>query len=373
MRKWILIFVSLFIGGWSLQAQDQVSCRQLLEDAKEAYGAGMVEVVPDLLLPCLDQGALQGTSRQEAYKLVINAYLFDYLPDEADQMMDRFLTDFPGYRAQEGDPAEFVLLLESNLRERGIDPNQPLVIEEEQVPEQARPQQQARQQSVRPPFEYTNSIGFTLGANGTFPQMVERYSTGDPAEALGSFGFKPGFQVGGALNLLLGQAVEVSFGVQFNRTSFSYSDTPFEFTSYEYLEHQNRVQLPASFLFKLNPYSRRVSVYLRAGVMGEALISASGSGIRSYTENLKDVEVDGISVKDARTSLNLAGLAGLGVRIPLQKSFIFIETSYAYSIFLANKGENRYVNQDLTWLLYHVDSDFRLQQLSLTTGIAWNL
>jgi hypothetical protein len=212
-----------------------------------------------------------------------------------------------------------------------------------------------------------------LGVNGTFPQMVERYSTGDPAEALGSFGFKAGFQAGGSLNLLLGQAVEVSFGLLFNRTSFSYTDTPAEFTTYEYLEHENRLQVPATFLFKLNPDTRRVSVYLRAGLMGDYLVSATGSGVRSFTENLKDVVVEGSSVKGSRTSLSLAGLGGLGVRIPLEKSFFFIESRYTYNLFLANNGENRYENQDLTWLLFHVDSDFRLQQLSFLAGIAWNL
>jgi hypothetical protein len=139
------------------------------------------------------------------------------------------------------------------------------------------------------------------------------------------------------------------------------------------VEHENRLQLPATFNFRLNPRARRVSVYLRAGIVGDYLISASGSGVRSYTENLKDVEVDNVSIKDSRAVLSLNGLAGLGVRIPMENSFFFIESRYTTGFFLVNQKENRYDNQDLIWLLYHVDSDFRMQQVSLLAGISWNL
>ncbi len=374
MRKWILIFFPLYLIGQTLQAQDQVGCSQLYQDAREAYDAGMVELVPELLLPCLESGGLTGRAKQEAYKLVINAYLFDFLPDEAGAMMDRFVEDFPEYRAQDSDQAEFVLLLDAKLRERGIDPDQAQEPEEVEEPVVTRrTTTPPRQVPVKPPFTYGNSIGFQLGFVGSLPMMVERYSIGDPSLDEGSFGFLPGFQAGMVLNLSLGEVVETGFGLHFNRTSFSYSATPLAFASYTYEEHQNHLQLPVSFLFRLNPRSSRVSVYLRAGVVGDYLLSASGSGVRSYDEYLRDVEVDPVDVKPARRSINLSGLAGLGVRIPLENSFIFIESRFTSGIFLVNKGDNRYDNQDLIWSLYHVDSDFRMQQVSLLAGMAWNL
>lgn len=374
MRKWILIFFPLYLIGQSLQAQDPVGCSQLYQDAREAYDAGMVEVVPELLLPCLEPGGLTGRAKQEAYKLVINAYLFDFLPDEAGNLMDRFVEEFPEYRAQDSDQAEFVLMLDATLREQGIDPEREVVAEEQEEPVVTqRSRQPVRQSPVRPPFAYGNSMGFQLGFAGSFPQMVERYSIGDPSLDEGSFGFLPGFQAGAVMNLSLSEVVEAGFGLHFNRTSFSYSATPLSFASYTYKEHQNHLQLPVSFLFRLNPRASRVSVYLRAGIIGDYLISASGSGIRSYDEYLRDVEVDPVKIKDARNSLNLSGIAGLGIRIPLENSFIFIESRFTSGIFLVNKGENRYDNQELIWTLYHVDSDFRMQQVSLLAGMAWNL
>ncbi|MEN8229264.1 MAG: outer membrane beta-barrel protein [Bacteroidota bacterium] len=373
MRKWIFIFIPLLVGYQSLAAQDMVGCTQLLEDAKEAYSAGMVELVPELLLPCLESGGLTGTSKQDAYKLVINAYLFDYLPEEADSLMTDFVDDFPDYRADADDPAEFVLLLESNLRARGIDPNKPVVSEEDLVVAGQDGRQTAPVRRQRTPFDYKNSLGFLLGLNGTFPQIVERYSIGDPTLDEGSFGFSPGYQLGVTMNLILGESAEASFGLHYNRTRFNYTASPLSFTTYEYDEYQSHLQIPASMIFKLNPESGGACIYLRFGIVGDYLMAASGSGIRSYTASLKDVVVEKTEITDSRARLNLQGVAGLGIRIPLERSFIFLETRFASGLFLENREENRYENQDLTWLLYHVDSDFRSHQLSFSAGIAWNL
>jgi len=376
MRKWILIFLPLFLWFQSSAAQDVVGCTQLLEDAKEAYSAGMVELVPELLLPCLESGGLTGTPKQEAYKLVINAYLFDYLPEEADSLMNGFVEDFPNYRAGENDPAEFALLLETHLLAKGIDPNkQPVITVDKSVEtiDQRTQPSKTKPVVVRPPVDYGSSMGFELGVNGTFPLLIERYSLGDLAQDDGSFGFEPGFQAGITMNLKLARSVETSFGLGYNRTRFNYTSSPLPFTTYIYHESQDRLQLPASMIFIFNPQSGRTGVYVRVGIMADYLLAASGEGTRSYTESLSDVVVEKTKITDSRTRLNLHGMAGIGLRFPLEKSFIFIETRFTSGVFLTNREENRYENQEITWLIYHVDSDFKIQQLSFSAGIAWKL
>jgi len=372
MRKWMIIFVPLIFIYLSSEAQENVGCNQLLEDAKEAYSAGMVEIVPDLLLSCLEPGGLSGTAKMEAYKLVINAYLFDYLPEEADSLMDDFVMEYPGYIPEDSDPAEFTLLFEAHrqaLADAGVKVQE--VPDEEPEPEEKPDREKKTKRST--PFVYENSMGFLLGGTGTFPQIIERYSVGDPALSEGSFGLIPGFQGGMNLNLILNRSMEASFALIYNQTSFSFSDAPFSFTSYEYKESQSHLQVPASLLFKLNPDSKGACIYLRLGIVGDYLLSASASGTRTYEQALADVVVDKTTITDSRTRLNLLGMAGLGIRIPFEKSFLFFEARVTSGIFKSNKEENRYPNDDLLWLLYHVDSDFRTHQLSLSTGIAWNL
>ncbi len=373
MLNRIRFLFPLLLWLTSLSAQEQVGCSQLLQDAKEAYSGGMVELVPELLISCLEPGRLTGEERLEAYKLVINSYLFDYLPEEADRLMDRFVEEFPDYRAQDDDPAEFALMLNEHLLAMGIDPESSPEKEEAPVEEQREPVQPVPPPVVKTPFEYANSAGFFLGGNFTFPQLIERYSLGDPAADEGAYSMGPGFQAGGEVNLLLGSAVNFSIGLFYHRAGFSYASNPFDFADYTYSETQSHIQLPASFVFILNPESTGVAVYLRAGVAADYLFAANGSGIREYDEDLRDVEVETTPLNDARKSFNLAGLAGAGIRIPLSDSFIFFEARYSPYLFRSNLEENRYRNDDLTWLLFHVDSDFRLQQFGLYAGMAWIL
>jgi len=373
MRKWMIIFVPLIFIYLSSEAQENVGCNQLLEDAKEAYAAGMVEIVPDLLLPCLEPGGLTGTAKQDAYKLVINAYLFDYLPEEADSLMDDFVMEFSQYIPEDNDPAEFILLFETHLQAFTaagvIVEEEPIVPEKEEEPKAEREKKSKR----TTPYVYENSMGFLLGGTGTFPMIVERYSVGDPVIGEGSFELMPGIQGGLTLNLILNKSIESSFGLIFNQARFRYIDTPFPFTSYEYEESQSHLQVPASFLFKLNPESKGASVYLRLGIVGDYLLSASGSGTRTYVQSLNDVKVEKTTITESRARLNLLGMAGTGIRIPFEKSFMFIEASYTLGLFKSNNEKNRYANDDILWMLYHVDSDFRTQQISLSAGIAWNL
>lgn len=373
MRKWIFIFFPLIFLYLSSEAQQNVGCNQLLADAREAYAAGMVEIVPELLLPCLEPGGLTGTPKQEAYKLVINAYLFDYLPEEADSLMDQFVEEFPRYEPTESDPAEFTLLFESHLAALGV--SKEIVT---QIPDNPEPVQNEAKKSERPartkvPFVYENSMGFLLGANGSFPQIIERYSLGNPASSQGSFGMKPGFMVGAVMNLVLNKSMEACFGLVYNQSRFSFTDTPFPFTSYEYEETQSHLQIPASLLIKLNPKTKGSSLYLRLGIVGDYLLTANGQGTRNYLASTEQVVVDKTSLSDSRTRLNLLGEAGLGLRIPFEKSFMFLEAGFKAGLVKSNKPENRYQNDDLVWLLYHVDSDYRLLQFSFSAGMAWNL
>jgi hypothetical protein len=83
--------------------------------------------------------------------------------------------------------------------------------------------------------------------------------------------------------------------------------------------------------------------------------------------------VEKTTISDSRTRLNLLGNAGLGLRIPFEKSFMFMEAGVNAGIIKSNTADYRYKNDDLVWLLYHVDSDYWLMQFNFSVGMAWNL
>ncbi len=384
MRKWILVFATHLLLFPYVFSQDQVGCNQLLEDAKEAYAAGMVELVPELLNACIESGLL-GQAKQEAYVLVITAYLFDYLPDEADVLMGKLLDEFPNYQSKPSDPVEFTMLLQKHKDERmarQAELQRQAVLEakarqEEQarLEEERKQQKKAKKQKARSAGDTsTPAAGFILGTNLSMPQLIEPYSVTDPLTAGGKFGqATPGYHIGAAFSFPISSSVETSVEIQYQRVRFNYAATPFSFTSYIYDEVQNRFALPVSFLFYLNPQGKN-KFYFRLGVVADYLLSASASAIRSYTNGaIPDVILDKTDIKSSRPGMNLYALAGAGMKFPLQSGFFFAETRFQYGIFDANKASQRYNNQDMTWLIYHVDSDFKLHQLSISAGMVFYL
>lgn len=363
-------------------AQDIVGCTGLLEDAREAYTAGMVELVPELLLPCIESG-LTGEAKKDAYKLVINAYLFDYMPDEADNMMSDFLDENPSYEAQSSDPAEFKLLLDAHKQRREEEAAALVAAARAQQLEEQAAQQQAAEESKQQrkakssaaPDTEKPRLGFVAGFAGSKGMLLESYSVGDPNIQAGKFSFAPGFLLGAKMDLPVSEVIEIGIGLQYSRLNLKYSASPFEFTSYELKEGQNRIQLPLSMAVYMNPKAQ-TRAYFRIGVVADYLLSVSAKGTRSYSETgtfLKDVALENIDIKEKRSSMNIQGLLGLGISIPLQRAFLSVEAAYAIGFLQSNKGENRYNNQDDLWILYHVDSDFRVDQLLLNIGMTWNL
>jgi len=373
MPRRIFILLLLCLGIQSIAAQDMVDCTYLLEDAKEAYAAGMVELVPELLLECIQVNGLSGEAKKEAYKLVINSYLFDYLSAEADSLMDDFVNEFPEYREQNSDPQEFVFLLDSHLIALGINPDEPPEDTIAVVGVSKSPGYFARRNISKGAGEYGNTVGFNVGATLSIPNTLEGYSVGDPELDDSHFGLLPGLQLGAEANQILNRKMEVSFALLYNLTRFSYSASPLSFTSYRYVEAQHLLELPISLIYKLNPEDRKICYYLRGGVVPSYLFYASGKGTRTSDDSQDDVVMERTDIGASRAKFNLDILLGGGVRIPLDNAFIFAEMRWASRIMQSNQEADRYQNSDLSWLLYHVDSDFRVHQLSICGGICWDL
>jgi hypothetical protein len=370
MLNRILITLLLCLGMHSLAAQDLVDCSIMLEDAKEAYTAGMVELVPELLMECIQSKGLAGEARIEAYKLVINSYLFDYMTEDADSLMDDFVSEFPNYRAQDSDPQEFVLLLDAHLIAAGIDPNE--------VPADTTGRknffQRFREREItKGAGEFGNTLGFNVGIPLSIPISSEGFSLGNPAQDESSFGLLPGIMAGAEVNLILKRKLESSFGLIYDVSRFTYSSTPISQNSYRYVESQHQLLVPLSLLYKLNPENLKVCYYLRGGFVPSYLFKASGKGTRTVGGGADDLTVDRTDISQSRRNMNLDVLVGGGFRIPLKNAFIFTEIRLTTSLIKSNQEDMRYANNDLTWLLYHVDNNFRVHKLTICGGLCWDL
>lgn len=369
------------------RAQDEVGCSQILEDAKEAYAAGMVDVVPALLHPCLESG-LSGSSKQEAYVLVITSYLFDYLPDQADTLMHRFLDEYPGYLSRTSDPAEFTMLLNTHKQRREEArleaERQARLAEQARIQEQARLEELRRQQSRNERRNQRGQagsrsgpgMGFIFGSNLSMPQVMEVYSISDPASLDPEFSMSgPGLHLGATGAVPVSDWMEISVSLLYQRILFSYNAAPFEHTRYEYLETQSRFAIPVSLLFLLNPEGYN-KVYLKAGVVADYLLSAKASADRYLAgpENSLPVAAVGeTDISGSRSRMNVSGMAGAGLRFPVGGGYIFGEAGFQFGFLQVNDATKRYENPDFLWQIYHVDPDFRLHQLVVSAGMVFYL
>ena len=77
MQKYIKILISfwiiIFVPALLFAQQD---CAVKLKDAQNQFEVGQVQDVPDLLLECLKSGFTR-EEKIQAYKVLINAYIFD--------------------------------------------------------------------------------------------------------------------------------------------------------------------------------------------------------------------------------------------------------------------------------------------------------
>jgi len=368
----LFVLSLFFLGLQTAAAQELVNCTYLLEDAKEAYEAGMVELVPELLLECIQTNGLSGEAKKEAYKLVINSYLFDYMSAEADSLMDGFVSEFPDYRAAGSDPQEFVTLLDAHLLALGIDPTQ-IPADSTETARRGLFQKFRERVITKGAGEYGNTLGFTVGVPLTLPYTLERYSLGDPTGDESHFGLLPGLMGGVEANLILRRKLEASFGLIYDMSRFTYSATPVSSVSYRYVEAQHQVLLPLSLFYKFNPENRKICYYLRGGFIPSYLIHATGKGTRTSGGSQNELDIEATEITDSRVNLNLDALLGFGIRIPLNNAFIFTEMRLSSRLTRANQDGTRYPDNDLTWLLYHVDSDFKINKISLCGGVCWDL
>ena len=89
----------------------EMNCAVNLREAESLFDIGQIEGVPDLLTECLKSGFTR-EERIQAYKLLINAFIFDDNLEQAENYTLEFLNKYPEYEIVATDPSEFVNLLE---------------------------------------------------------------------------------------------------------------------------------------------------------------------------------------------------------------------------------------------------------------------
>ena len=107
------ILIILFLCTLSFYGNAQSSCVQKLRDARNAYDAGKLNELPELLLSCIENG-FSKEEKVEALRLVTLSYLFNEEQQRAENSFLRLLKIEPEFEVNEdSDPTELIILAEN--------------------------------------------------------------------------------------------------------------------------------------------------------------------------------------------------------------------------------------------------------------------
>ena len=336
MNKYLVCFAfTLWIALLPVvSCAQESSCAVKLRQAQEQYNAGQIESVPGLLHTCLING-FTPEEKVQAFKLLINSYIFDDNLSRAEYYMLEFLKTYPEYTVVDTDPYEFVSLLNQfGNRPRG-------------------------------------SIGLRLGGNLPFIRVIEPFSVSPAEGASSDYSFTlPGFHAGFFYNINLSSRFEISIEPSFSQSTFVNKFKPFPLVNVECVEQQGRIGLPVSGLFVFP--GEKFNIYARAGVKASYLLYGSQEIVRSYEGNIRPpVKGPSLDLEGERQKYNLWAFIGTGIRYKIPKAYFFLDIRYNYGVFdQVNNSARKNGSSESIWLYYLNQDRFSLDELSVSFGIA---
>jgi hypothetical protein len=111
MLKRLTPYFLLLLAASQALAQETSSCTQTLRLAQTTYENGRLHLMEEILKKCLDEDGFNQEERRQAYKLLVQSYIYLEEPDAADAAMLKLLSTDQFFRPNpDVDPAEFVSL-----------------------------------------------------------------------------------------------------------------------------------------------------------------------------------------------------------------------------------------------------------------------
>ena len=234
MKRIILLIAIVFLGLTALQAQN--TCGDQLKVAQRRFDDGLLDDIPQLLANCMKKG-FTDEEKTNAYKLLIQTYLFSENQAKADEVMLQFLNEFPNYAIANNDPKEFVNIY-STYR-------------------------------TKPIFKIELKMGF----NFCMPNFVEPFGTGNINTIKPTYKTK----LGGTfeLNYLnkLYKNFDYSIGASFTLSNFTYSNKPNDYSTVTGTFKNSYIGLPIAVRYNYN--FKGINLFAKVGVEPTYLLAST--------------------------------------------------------------------------------------------------
>ena len=256
MMKRILLLILLVLPGLSY-LKAQTTCTEQLKLTQRSFDDGLLDDIPLLLADCMKNGFTK-EEKANAYKLLIQTYLFSEQYQKADEVMIQFLNEFPSYAIATNDPKEFVNL-HSTYR-------------------------------TKPIFK----VEFLGGANFCQPIVVQSYGVSNIRKVHPNYKSKLGYTF--ELNYIdnLYKNIGFSVGSSVTISNLDYLNNPYDFSTVTAVIKNTYIGLPMSIRY--NYKFKGINLFGKLGIEPNFLLISSidltrvddRAGIEPYsgTENL---------------------------------------------------------------------------------------
>jgi len=341
-RRFILFLMVLLcflplIGN----SQDVGSCAEKLKSAQSLFDRGQVEQVPSMLFDCMKSGFNREESLS-AYKLLIQAYIFEEKPELADSTMLAFLKKNPEYQISPTDHSSFV-----NLFNKFI---------------------------VKPVVQ----VSLHIGTNVPYLTSINTFTVSGMPDMPGSSKYSVK-----AINLFvslearfeLTKKIELSFEPGFSQLAFSNVKTINNLdniTIYKSntTETQQRIELPVSVTYNFKKFGK-FTPYGRFGFGPALLLSSTDkvSALPTDINNLIPHTGPDQSRKASRISTDLFTQIGGGLKFKTKGGYFLAELRTNLGFLNQTiKGKDLSTEDELNQFFYNMDDDFHLNAVNFTLG-----
>jgi len=321
----------------TLSGQEPVTtCAENLKNAQDLFSRGQISGIPGMLEECMRSGFTR-EEYLDAYKLLIQVFLFEDKLDKADSTMLEFLGKYPEYELSPTDHSSFTNLYNSfNVR--------PLL-------------QISLKLGTSFPFTSFKTIGSVTGIEGASSYKASTVNFYAAIEARIKLSEKmdiciePGFSQFELSNI---KDVNNYFGIPF--------------TSSTYIESRSRIELPLSVTYNIVKLNK-LTPYVRLG--GGAAINISNTAT-AETESLDDNNNDdhsgsSLDRSESRKAFDAYIQTGAGIKYKIRGGYIMGEVRLNTGL-INQVVRGGSTDPEMNIFYYYTDDDYRINALNFTIG-----
>jgi hypothetical protein len=332
-RLLLYITISLFICSIA-DGQEATTCAQKLKSAQTSFTMGQTIDVPAYLLDCLRSKGFKKEEQLAAYKLLIQTYLLNDMPEIADSTMLAFLKKNPEYRVSPTDHSSFVYLFDKY--------------------------------DVKSLF----SLSFRIGSNLPFLTFISENPTSGDSVINSKFGSDAG-------NLFfsfeakygISRRLEVGLGIGYSQVKFTNNLDYYNFGHISYMESQQRLEVPVCVTYDLTA-SPKLIPYVRGGLGTAFNLSSNADVTFKNDQGSKQGDRSGKTLErnDSRRAVDFFAQAGAGIKYKIPRGFLFAEARTNFGMMQQYVPGGSTIDE-LLHTYNWTDPGFRLNAVNVNFGI----